>query len=192
MTYLPKAQAARALSNSVPTIDALINTGQLSVDSRGRVVAASLDLLRAQRERRLPEDHPPVLQVVKNPLRRGPSMYLSDIDGLPTDRQKDNDARRLELLRKEFSTVLDDNPEYDFTGYWEVSDSNADLLCADEGVVVSTIGGFGHEAAKFICVADEVEYRARKVIMVEPLTGDEAEKYRVFFPDRVRHTRTII
>ena len=66
-----------------------------------------------------------------------------------------------------------------FTGFWKCGDDIRDRLVQENGLIISTCGGFMHQACRVIAWIENIAFENRKVFLVEPLPPKESKAFEI-------------
>lgn len=128
-----------------------------------------------------------ILRPAINPAKMGGSLYLNDSISLEHVRRQGShelNARLQNIARwnriaadKGFEGL--DEKGWFFTGFWKCGDDVRDRLVRENGLIISSAGGFVHQVCRVIAWIENIAYENRKVFLVEPLSAEESKEFEI-------------
>lgn len=128
-----------------------------------------------------------IMRPAINPAQMGSSIYLNDSVSLEHVRRlgpQELNARHNNIVRwnriaasRGFEDI--DEAGLFFTGFWKCEDDIRNRLVEENGLIVSSCGGFVHQACRVIAWIENIAFEKRKVFLVKPLSTDESKKFKV-------------
>lgn len=128
-----------------------------------------------------------ILRPAINPEDMGGSIYLNDTISLnhvklrslqEQNARNNNIARWNRIAAAKGFRNLTERGWY-FTGFWKCGDDIRDRLVQENGLIISTCGGYMHQACRVIAWIENISFENRKVFLVEPLSPEESKIFEV-------------
>lgn len=175
--YLSLIETGRELhGRTVNSVKRLRAGGLLETDptNANKITRDSVDALKAQMKISIPSRRP-VLRVPLAPEKLGSSMLY--VKG-----KNDADIREYDDYLKETGREhLTFKPgERMYSGAWEITDEDADLLVKEGGIICGSVVGWINQAAQILEHVKNIPYRNRKIFVVRPLHGEELAPWKAY------------
>ncbi|GAA1747807.1 hypothetical protein GCM10009794_11120 [Rothia terrae] len=75
-----------------------------------------------------------------------------------------------------------------YSGFWKCDDEIRDRLVEENGLIISTCGGYVHQVARVVEWMENIHYQRRKVFLVEPLSEAESAKFMIRVDKQAQQT----
>lgn len=128
-----------------------------------------------------------ILRPAINPKDMGGSIYLNDVvsldhvkqQGLQALNARNNNITRWNRIATSRGYMQLEEKGWYFTGFWKCGDDIRDRLVQENGLIISTCGGFMHQACRVIAWIENIAFENRKVFLVEPLPPKESKAFEI-------------